>query len=208
MSAVLAVAGFAVSLNLKIGDLDPGAPELRPDSRYNRDNAYITANYALSSDQFAVIVKTDKEGCLKYPTLVEADRLAWLLRQVPGVQTTVSLADAARQITAGSFEGNPKWLTLNRNQDVLNYAAQQASVNNPDLFNTAVLGDAGDRLPRRSQGRDARPRRAGRRRNLRPSTTTRTASSCSPPAAPASRRRPTSWSSRPTARCCSTCTRR
>ena len=41
-----------------------------------------------------------------------------------------------RQITAGSFEGNPKWLTLNRNQDVLNYGAQQASVNNPDLFNT------------------------------------------------------------------------
>jgi hypothetical protein len=28
---------------LKIGDLDPGAPELRADSRYNRDNAYITA---------------------------------------------------------------------------------------------------------------------------------------------------------------------
>jgi len=136
-SVALAVAGFAVSTQLKIGDLDPGAPELRADSRYNRDNAYITANYALSSDQFAVIVKTDKEGCLKYPTLVEADRLAWQLRQVPGVQTTVSLVDAVRQITAGSFEGNPKWLTVNRNQDVLNYAAQQASVNNPDLFNTA-----------------------------------------------------------------------
>jgi uncharacterized protein len=83
-----------------------------------------------------VIVKTDKEGCLKYPTLVEADRLAWFMKQIPGVQTTVSLVDAARQITAGSFEGNPKWLTINRNQDVLNYAAQQASVNNPDLFNT------------------------------------------------------------------------
>jgi predicted RND superfamily exporter protein len=133
----LAVAGFGVSTQLKIGDLDPGAPELRPDSRYNRDNAYITANYALSSDQFAVIVKTANEGCLKYPTLVEADRLAWTLKQLPGVQTTVSLVDAARQITAGSFEGNPKWLTLNRNQDVLNYAAQQATVNNPDLFNTA-----------------------------------------------------------------------
>ncbi len=136
VSMVLAVAGFAVSQHLKIGDLDPGAPELRPSSRYNQDNAYITAHYALSSDQFALIVKTDKEGCLKYETLVDADRLAWTLRQVPGVQTTVSLADAARQITAGSFEGNPKWLTLNRNQDVLNYAAQQASVNNPDLFNT------------------------------------------------------------------------
>ena len=63
--------------DLKIGDLDPGAPELRPDSRYYRDNAFITANYALSSDQFAIIIKTPPEGCLKYETLVEADRLAW-----------------------------------------------------------------------------------------------------------------------------------
>jgi uncharacterized protein len=51
------------------------------------------------------------------------------------VQTTVSLTNAVRQITAGSNEGAPKWLTIARNQDVLNYGAQQASVNNPDLFN-------------------------------------------------------------------------
>src|SRR4030095_7809408 len=112
VSAVLAIAGFIASTQLKIGDLDPGAPELRADSRYNRDNAYITSNYALSSDQFAVIVKTETEGCLKYPTLIDADRLPPPLRQVPGVQPTASLADAARQITAGSFEGNPKWLTI------------------------------------------------------------------------------------------------
>ncbi|MDM0023655.1 efflux RND transporter permease subunit [Variovorax saccharolyticus] len=135
-AAVLLVAGFAVSTQLKIGDLDPGAPELRPDSRYNRDNAFVTANYSLSSDTFAVIVKTAREGCLKYETLVEADRLAWSLQQVPGVQTTVSLTNAVRQITAGSNEGSPKWLTIARNQDVLNYGAQQASVNNPELFNT------------------------------------------------------------------------
>src|SRR3546814_19741883 len=48
----------------------------------------------------------------------------------------MSLADAVRQITAGSYEGSSKWLTVTRNQDTLNYAAQQASVNNPDLFNT------------------------------------------------------------------------
>jgi predicted RND superfamily exporter protein len=137
VAAVLAVAGFAVSRHLKIGDLESGAPELRAGSRYNRDNAYITGNYSLSSDVFAVIVKTPSEGCLKYPTLVEADRLAWALRQVPGVQTTVFLGDAVRQITAGSYEGSPKWLTISRNQDVLNYGAQQASVNNPDLFNNA-----------------------------------------------------------------------
>ncbi|HEY9105648.1 MAG TPA: MMPL family transporter, partial [Roseateles sp.] len=61
---------------------------------------------------------------------------AWSLQQVPGVQTTVALTNAVRQITAGSNEGSPKWLTIARNQNVLNYGAQQASVNNPDLFNT------------------------------------------------------------------------
>ena len=54
---------------------------------------------------------------------------------MPGVQATVSLPDAVRLITAGTYEGSPKWLTLARNQETLNYAAQQASVNNPDLFN-------------------------------------------------------------------------
>ena len=135
-SALMLAFGVYAGHHLKIGDLDAGAPELRASSRYNQDNAYITANYSLSSDQFAVIVKTEKEGCLKYQTLVEADRLAWDLRQVPGVQTTVALPDAVRRITAGSNEGSPKWLTISRNQDVLNYGAQQASVNNPELFNT------------------------------------------------------------------------
>ncbi|WP_353742598.1 MMPL family transporter [Pseudomonas fluorescens] len=136
VAGLLAAGGFMVSTHLKIGDLDPGAPELRADSRYNRDNAYITANYSLSSDQFAVMVKTASEGCLKYETLVEADRLGWLLQQQPGVQTTVSLVNAVRQITAGSYEGNPKMLTVARNQNVLNYGAQQASVNNPELFDS------------------------------------------------------------------------
>jgi predicted RND superfamily exporter protein len=136
VAVALTAAGQMLRAELKIGDLDAGAPELRANSRYNRDNAYINANYALSSDQFAVIVKTAAEGCLRYETLIEADRLAWALQQVPGVNSTVFLGDAVRQITAGSYEGNPKWLTIARNQNVLNYGAQQASVNNPDLFNT------------------------------------------------------------------------
>jgi predicted RND superfamily exporter protein len=136
VAVLLGVGGFMVSLQLKIGDLDSGAPELRADSRYNRDNAYITSHYALSSDQFAVMIKTAPEGCLNYQTLVLADRLAWELQQHPGVQTTVSLVNAVRQITAGTYEGNPKLNNIQRNQNVLNYAAQQASVNAPELFNT------------------------------------------------------------------------
>jgi predicted RND superfamily exporter protein len=136
VAALLGIGGFVVSLQLKVGDLDSGAPELRADSRYNRDNAYITSHYTLSSDQFAVMIKTAPEGCLNYQTLVLADRLAWELQQYPGVQATVSLVNAVRQITAGTYEGNPKLNNIQRNQNVLNYAAQQASVNAPELFNT------------------------------------------------------------------------
>ncbi|MBH3429657.1 efflux RND transporter permease subunit [Pseudomonas alkylphenolica] len=135
VSALLTVAGFIVSTQLQIGDLDAGASELRPDSRYNLDNAYINSRYSLSSDQFAVIVRTRAEGCLEYQTLVDADRLGWTLQQVPGVQSTVSLADAVRKITAGSYEGSPKWMSISPNQDVLNYAARTASTSNPELFN-------------------------------------------------------------------------
>lgn len=136
VSIALAIWGIAVSTDLKIGDLDPGAPELRADSTYNLDNSYITSNYRLSSDQFAVIVKTPPDGCVKRETLVEADRLAWELQQLPGVQTTVSLPDTLRQITAASYEGSPKWYSISRNQAVVNYSAQQASVVNRELFNS------------------------------------------------------------------------
>jgi len=138
VSAALAVVGFMVSLNLKIGDLDPGAPELRPGSRYNKDNNYITSNYSLSSDQFAVILKTPVEGAIKYEPLIEADRLALALQQVPGVQTTVTMSDAIRMITAGTYDGNPKWYTLNRSQEVLNYSGQQSCFDNPELINSTI----------------------------------------------------------------------
>jgi hypothetical protein len=134
-SLALVAAGFAISMHLEVGDLDAGAPELRAHSRYNLDNAYVTSQYALSGDQFAVIVKTKPEGCLEYATLVEADRLGWALQQIPGVLSTVSLPDAVRKITASSFEGSNKWLTISPNQGVLNYAARTASTTNPDLFN-------------------------------------------------------------------------
>ena len=96
-AAALGVAGFAVSLNLKIGDLDPGAPELRPDSRYNRDVAFMVANYAASSDIFVVMVKTPQYQCTRYDTLMQVDALEWQLQQLPGVESTNSFAGLAKR---------------------------------------------------------------------------------------------------------------
>jgi predicted RND superfamily exporter protein len=57
------------------------------------------------------------------------------LQQLPEVQATVSLADSVKQVTAGTYEGSAKWYTLSRNQEILNYGAQQAIQNTPDLTN-------------------------------------------------------------------------
>ena len=59
---MLAIGGFYVAKDLQIGDLDPGAPELRADSRYNNDVALVINNYSVSTDVFAVIVKTPADG--------------------------------------------------------------------------------------------------------------------------------------------------
>lgn len=132
---VLTIGGVIVGEDLKIGDLDPGAPELRANSVYNQDNAFITANYQLSSDQFAVIVTTPNYGLVSYETLLEMDRLEEVLRDLPGVQTTVSAASLARTYTAAGFEGSPKWVTLNLDNYVVSDALNYVYDSNPEMFN-------------------------------------------------------------------------
>jgi hypothetical protein len=125
-SAALVIAGFVVGLNLKIGDLDPGAPELRPDSRYNKDNAFMTASYGASSDVIAVMVETPDGVCSNYDTVMRMDALEWKLRQVEGVESTNSLALLNRQVFVGLSEGNMKWYTMPRNQAMINTITAQA----------------------------------------------------------------------------------
>jgi predicted RND superfamily exporter protein len=142
VALVLGVVGYTYSLQLQIGDLDAGAPELRPDSRYNRDNAFITSHYGISSDVFAVMVKTPPDQCRSFETLTETDRLGWTLAQVPGVQRTVSLADTVRAYTAGGFEGNPKWLTISDNQSLID-----AQINNAMSWNSEFLNSPCSLIP-------------------------------------------------------------
>lgn len=142
VAVVLGVVGFIQSEKLKVGDLDAGAPELRPDSRYNRDNKFITGNYGISSDVFAVMVKTAPDKCRSFETLTETDRLSWTLAQVPGVQRTASLADTVRAYTSGSMEGNPKWMTISDNQPLID-----AQVNNTLSWNSDFINAECSMLP-------------------------------------------------------------
>lgn len=135
LAAVMTLICTVVMKDLRIGDLDPGAPELRQDSRYNRDSAYVTAHYGLSSDQFVVIVTNPEDGCRLYGTLQLMDQLAMALRQTEGVQATSSLAETTRFITAALNEGSGKWLTISRDQGITNAAVGAAMIASPDITN-------------------------------------------------------------------------
>ena len=119
-AVILGGLGLVVSSKLSIGDLDPGAPELRPTSRYNLDVAFINGAYGASSDVLAVLVKTPEGQCSKYDTLNRIDALEWELRQLDGVETTNTLALLNRRVLTGLNEGNPKWYEFLPNQDMLN----------------------------------------------------------------------------------------
>lgn len=131
-AAALAVAGYAVSTRLHVGDLDPGAPELRADSRYNRDNDYVTQHYAASSDILVVMVSTPEDQCTRYGTLAKVDQLAWQLEQLPGVESTNSMAALSKLAMVGYNEGQLKWYELIPNDSALGGVQTRAP---RELFN-------------------------------------------------------------------------
>lgn len=126
VATLLAVGGYGLSRHLQIGDLDPGAPELRADSRYNRDIAYTTAHFGASTDVFAVIIKTPDGGCSTVKTAQLIDQLEWRLKQVNGVEATRSIAAYDRELAVGLNEGNTKWFDVVSNQGLINSIIAQA----------------------------------------------------------------------------------
>jgi predicted RND superfamily exporter protein len=125
VSVILAAIGLKVAQDLQIGDLDPGAPELRADSRYNKDVEFVISNYSVSTDVFAIIVKTPPDGCVNHQMMSLANELEWQLRQVDGVEDIRGLNVRTREIMMGINEGFPKWQSMFRNQDTINYAVNE-----------------------------------------------------------------------------------
>lgn len=118
-AVILAGAGVIVGSHVQVGDINQGAPELRQDSQYNIDNAYILKHYSMSSDQLVVMVDTPPGGCLSYPALYSMNNLQWQLDQMPQVQSTLSLGSFAAQLMMLTTENSPKWYQLVRNQEML-----------------------------------------------------------------------------------------
>ena len=124
IAAIGAGAGLYISKDLKIGDLDAGAPELWPDSRYNLDDKYVNEHYSVSADVLVVMVETPEYACTESAAMQKMDRFMWHMENVPGVQSALSVVTVSKRVITGFNEGNWKWAALTRVQDIINNSVQ------------------------------------------------------------------------------------
>lgn len=138
--ALLAV-GLVIARDLKIGDLDPGAPELRRESRYNQDVAFMTTHYATRADVFVVMVTTPAGECGSHPVGAAVDRFQAEMENVPGVESTLSLFTAMKAMISATYSGDLKWYALSRDRYIANsvYKALPGVLHNTDCSMLPVM---------------------------------------------------------------------
>src|SRR6185369_6591584 len=114
-AAILAIGAYQAH-NLKVGDYGIGVPELRPDSRYNRDNARIIEKFAIGVNTLGVVAQTKgvQGACTKYEIMSAIEDFDWYMQNVYGTQSVISLPGMAKMVNAGWNEGNIKWRQLPR----------------------------------------------------------------------------------------------
>lgn len=120
ITALIFAFGLYKAFELRTGDLGEGVPELRAESRYNRDVEAITRGFSIGVDVLSVIAQTDAAGaCTQFEIMDAIDRFEWRMRQVEGVHSVLALPGVAKVISAGWNEGSLKWRALSRDPTVL-----------------------------------------------------------------------------------------
>ncbi|MGU7771698.1 efflux RND transporter permease subunit [Burkholderia sp. MR1-5-21] len=91
-----------------VGTLQPGAPELRPDSRFNRDAVSIAGSFDMGLDWLSVVVEAPHDSCESPAVGKFDDELVYAMSTVPGVVSISSYPQMLRTYNEGYNEGNPK----------------------------------------------------------------------------------------------------
>jgi predicted RND superfamily exporter protein len=145
LAVAVGIAVFAYGWNaragLRIGDTDAGAPELRADSRYNKDVGFLTAHYSTSPDVFVVMARAKAGECGAYPTAAAVERLQTELEHVPGVEATDSFFSNMKNVIAFTNGGDMRWYAVSRDRFVSNAAGKSVpgEYYNSDCSMTPVL---------------------------------------------------------------------
>jgi predicted RND superfamily exporter protein len=113
--SVLIAAGAVLEVrHLLIGDSSKGVPELRAESRYNRDVEMITSHFAIGVDLLQVVaeMKGDSSPCLNREVQDKLEKFDFEMRQVKGVAAVRSLSSFISAVTQDFAEGWVKWRML------------------------------------------------------------------------------------------------
>ncbi len=113
--SLLTAWGLYKQNELSIGDSLAGVSELREDARYNVDSRVITERFSIGVDKLTVMIESVDNACVDYQVMDEMDRLSWHIRNLPGVQSVVSLVDKQKVILTANNEGSPRWYSISRN---------------------------------------------------------------------------------------------
>lgn len=111
--------GWSKAKEVRIGDQHAGTPELRADSRYNRDTAVITSRFSIGVDILSVIVEATPNACVDPQVVTLMDQFEGTVRALPGVQSVISLSSVAKIVNSGWNEGSLKWRVIPANQQAL-----------------------------------------------------------------------------------------
>ncbi len=126
VSAVLFIGAVYLASERHVGDLHAGAPELRPEARFNQDINEITKRYNVTTDVLVVITEAAFVGgvnpCRSTYVMDAQNNLHWYLENIPGVTKVISLSSVAKRALSGYAEGNLKWSYLPRNEQALGFA--------------------------------------------------------------------------------------
>ncbi|KFX67283.1 efflux RND transporter permease subunit [Paraburkholderia fungorum] len=91
-----------------IGTLQPGAPELRADARFNRDATSIAGSYDIGLDWLTVAIESTGKACDNPAVGLYEDALTSAMRTEPGVVSAQSYSALLRRYNQGYNEDYPK----------------------------------------------------------------------------------------------------
>ncbi|KWH34013.1 RND transporter [Burkholderia cepacia] len=121
-----------------IGTLQPGAPELRADARFNRDATSITSNYDMGLDWLTVAVESNGNACNNPAVGLYEDDFSAAMRTEPGVVSVQSYSAMLRTYNQGYNEDYPKMNVVPI--DPGNYGAVSVDVGRLKGFMTTDCG--------------------------------------------------------------------
>ncbi|WP_322085713.1 efflux RND transporter permease subunit [Burkholderia sp. BCC1999] len=109
-----------------IGTLQPGAPELRADARFNRDATSIAGNYDVGLDWITVAIESSGKACDDPAVGQYEDDFTAAMRTEPGVVSVQSYSAMLRTYNQGYNEGYPKMTVVPIDPE--NYGAESVDV--------------------------------------------------------------------------------